>query len=895
MIQTAIIAFLLIGAMFLFTECGDSEKKEVTKVEVDKEGIPKYVTAKSHDKSYSERDNEISAASYIKKEKDENSSLTHIANGTQYDLATKEGSHKTDTYSKSRDDEMALASYGTKGTLNTEVPKIKAVVIEEEVTAVEIVPVDNEVKEEQAPEKVLSIPKAEVSDIAKAVVATTVTAVVVPAIKAEEPAEITEKPAEVVEVTVAVPSASDIVVPKANTEVVSTGTVAPVDTTVDTSVHAITIPAIPSVPEVNVAVPAVKSMQEFASNSKVKKELNSERNAKDEEIAKNALLAKQLEEKSEHEKLLESKNSELGLKIDELLLIAKEATRKAEVEQADEKKELESLLSTKYALEANLTSEVENERRLKATNKELSAKISELLAIAEEGTSKAEAEQNASIAEMQALLTTKENLEGNVTTLKATNDELGAKISELLAIAEEGTAKAEAEQNASIAEMQGLLSTKESLETNLTTELENEKRLKETNTELSRKISELLAIAEEGTAKAQAAYEAEQQEIQGLLSTKESLEANLTAKEGDDKHLVEENIALQAKIAELLNIAKKATQEATAEQEAEKEKMQLLLSEEETLKATNTELAGKITDLLSIAEEGTQKAETAYATEKQGLLSTQENAKHLEEENAELNTKIAELLAIAKEATEKASAEQDAKNQEFQALLSSKESIEENLTTEVEHEQLLKEENTKLQEELATLLKEKEEAKAKEEAERLAAEKEAEEKAAAEKAEAEKLAAEQAAKAEEEAKAKEEADRLAVEKAAAEKTKEAAAVAAEKKLSDAFSLTNVKFKTGSMQLTNESKKRLKEAATVMKKYEGYSYKIQGHTDNRGNENFNIRLSGKRAEAVKSYLVSQGVDAAILSTEGFGSAQPIASNDTREGRIQNRRVVFEIVK
>jgi OOP family OmpA-OmpF porin len=98
-----------------------------------------------------------------------------------------------------------------------------------------------------------------------------------------------------------------------------------------------------------------------------------------------------------------------------------------------------------------------------------------------------------------------------------------------------------------------------------------------------------------------------------------------------------------------------------------------------------------------------------------------------------------------------------------------------------------------------------------------------------------------------------------------------------------------------MQLTNESKKRLKEAATVMKKYEGYSYKIQGHTDNRGNENFNIRLSGKRAEAVKSYLVSQGVDAAILSTEGFGSAQPIANNDTREGRIQNRRVVFEIVK
>jgi len=98
-----------------------------------------------------------------------------------------------------------------------------------------------------------------------------------------------------------------------------------------------------------------------------------------------------------------------------------------------------------------------------------------------------------------------------------------------------------------------------------------------------------------------------------------------------------------------------------------------------------------------------------------------------------------------------------------------------------------------------------------------------------------------------------------------------------------------------MQLTSKSKKRLREAAAVMKRYEGYSYKIQGHTDNRGNENFNIRLSGKRAKAVKDYLVSQGVDAEILSTEGFGSSQPIASNDTKEGRLQNRRVVFEIIK
>ncbi len=475
--------------------------------------------------------------------------------------------------------------------------------------------------------------------------------------------------------------------------------------------------------------------------------------------------------------------------------------------------------------------------------------------------------------------------------------------------------------------------------------------------------------------------------MQKLLSVKESLESNLTAKQEHEKLLAEENVGLNAKIAELLTIAKEDTEKATAEQEQKNQEFQGLLSTKESLEAN---LTAKLENEQQLKEE-MQKLLSVKESLESNLTAKQEHEKLLAEENVGLNAKIAELLTIAKEATEKATAVQEQKNQEFQGLLSTKESLEANLTAELESEKLLSEENTKLKEQLALLLEEKAaaekaeaervaaeeaakaeaeekakeeaerlaakkaaeekaaaekaeakaasekaeaeriaaeeaakaEAKAKEEAERLAAEKAAEAKAAAEKAEAERVAAEEAAKAE--AKAKEEADRLAAEKAAEEKAAaekaeaeakaaaekaeaeriaaeeeakaqaESKAKEAEKKLVDAFSLTKVEFKTGSMQLTNESKKRLNEAASVMKNYEGYSYKIQGHTDNRGNENFNIRLSKKRADAVKAYLVSQGIDAGILSTEGFGSAQPISSNDTREGRVQNRRVVFEIIK
>jgi OOP family OmpA-OmpF porin len=68
----------------------------------------------------------------------------------------------------------------------------------------------------------------------------------------------------------------------------------------------------------------------------------------------------------------------------------------------------------------------------------------------------------------------------------------------------------------------------------------------------------------------------------------------------------------------------------------------------------------------------------------------------------------------------------------------------------------------------------------------------------------------------------------------------------------------------------------------------------GHTDSIGTDAYNQRLSIRRAEAVKSYLVSKGVEKNRVYTEGKGEKQPVADNKTAEGRAKNRRVEIEVV-
>ncbi|HGG58384.1 MAG TPA: OmpA family protein [Gammaproteobacteria bacterium] len=106
-------------------------------------------------------------------------------------------------------------------------------------------------------------------------------------------------------------------------------------------------------------------------------------------------------------------------------------------------------------------------------------------------------------------------------------------------------------------------------------------------------------------------------------------------------------------------------------------------------------------------------------------------------------------------------------------------------------------------------------------------------------------------------------------------------------------LEGVHFRIGSSRLTRASLKPLDKAAADLKAKPDLSVEIAGYTDNTGNPAHNLRLSQQRAETVRRYFINKGVDPARLTAKGYGSASPVASNDTREGRLMNRRVELHI--
>lgn len=104
----------------------------------------------------------------------------------------------------------------------------------------------------------------------------------------------------------------------------------------------------------------------------------------------------------------------------------------------------------------------------------------------------------------------------------------------------------------------------------------------------------------------------------------------------------------------------------------------------------------------------------------------------------------------------------------------------------------------------------------------------------------------------------------------------------------------VLFKHASAELLPIARERLREVAAVLREYEqGNQIVIEGHTDSRGSDEYNRNLSQKRAEAVRTFLVSEGVSESVVQAVGRGESEPIAANDTSEGRANNRRVEIAI--
>jgi outer membrane protein OmpA-like peptidoglycan-associated protein len=104
---------------------------------------------------------------------------------------------------------------------------------------------------------------------------------------------------------------------------------------------------------------------------------------------------------------------------------------------------------------------------------------------------------------------------------------------------------------------------------------------------------------------------------------------------------------------------------------------------------------------------------------------------------------------------------------------------------------------------------------------------------------------------------------------------------------------NITFQTNSSDINANFYNVLNSVVLVLKEYNKTLIDVMGHTDSTGSDAINQPLSERRAASVGQYLISQGIDARRVATQGFGKSRPVASNDTPEGRAQNRRVELQL--
>ena len=105
--------------------------------------------------------------------------------------------------------------------------------------------------------------------------------------------------------------------------------------------------------------------------------------------------------------------------------------------------------------------------------------------------------------------------------------------------------------------------------------------------------------------------------------------------------------------------------------------------------------------------------------------------------------------------------------------------------------------------------------------------------------------------------------------------------------------SEIMFDLNKAVLKDQYQRELSELATILNKYQDTNILLEGHTDSTGSQEYNLELSEKRAKSVANFLATRNVNPARFTIMGYGESQPIASNETKEGRSQNRRVEVAI--